>query len=231
MGSLAFISAEERLIASDIQSLANRLMQLDISEPNRVLAYVVAQCSLFEQIKARQYEDPLLTVLQETVLRGSAKEVTIGADGFTDEGNQEIREEGQVEPKAKQMWFADALNRKAESMGSLAFISAEERLIALDIQSLANRLVRLDISEPNRVLAYVVAQCSLFEQIKARQYDDPLLMVLLETIYIQEIVRLHGVPISIISDRGPQFTSHFTDEGNQEIREEGQVEPKVYRPI
>jgi len=31
----------------------------------------------------------------------------------------------------------------------------------------------------------------------------------LAQIYIQEIVRLHVVPISIISDRGPQFTSHF----------------------
>ncbi|WMV50937.1 hypothetical protein MTR67_044322 [Solanum verrucosum] len=28
-------------------------------------------------------------------------------------------------------------------------------------------------------------------------------------LYINEIVRLHGVPLSIISDRGPQFTSYF----------------------
>ena len=28
-------------------------------------------------------------------------------------------------------------------------------------------------------------------------------------IYINEIVRLHRVPLSIISNRGPQFTSHF----------------------
>ena len=28
-------------------------------------------------------------------------------------------------------------------------------------------------------------------------------------IYIQEIVRLHGVPISIISDRDPRFTARF----------------------
>ena len=28
-------------------------------------------------------------------------------------------------------------------------------------------------------------------------------------LYLTEIVRLHGVPLSIISDRGPQFTSIF----------------------
>ena len=28
-------------------------------------------------------------------------------------------------------------------------------------------------------------------------------------LYINEIVRLHGVTLSVISDRGPQFTSHF----------------------
>ena len=28
-------------------------------------------------------------------------------------------------------------------------------------------------------------------------------------LYINCIVRLHGIPLSIISDKGPQFTSHF----------------------
>ena len=31
----------------------------------------------------------------------------------------------------------------------------------------------------------------------------------LAKIYVSEIVRLHGVPLSIISDRGTQFTSLF----------------------
>ena len=31
----------------------------------------------------------------------------------------------------------------------------------------------------------------------------------LAKLYISEVVRLHGVPLSIISDRGTQFTSKF----------------------
>ena len=31
----------------------------------------------------------------------------------------------------------------------------------------------------------------------------------LAQVYLDEIVRLHGVPVSIVSDRGPQFTSRF----------------------
>ena len=27
--------------------------------------------------------------------------------------------------------------------------------------------------------------------------------------YIQEIIQLHGVPVSIVSDRDPRFTTHF----------------------
>ncbi len=31
----------------------------------------------------------------------------------------------------------------------------------------------------------------------------------LAKLYIDEIVRLHGVPVSIVSDRDPRFTSRF----------------------
>lgn len=81
MGSLAFISVEERPLALDIQSLANKLVRLDISEPSRVLACVVAQSSLLGHIKAPQFDDPHLAVLRETVLQGGAKNVSIGGDG------------------------------------------------------------------------------------------------------------------------------------------------------
>ena len=39
----------------------------------------------------------------------------------------------------------------------------------------------------------------------------------LAEIYIREIVRLHGIPVSIISDRGTQFTSQFWRAVQQEL--------------
>ncbi|XP_070045302.1 uncharacterized protein [Nicotiana tomentosiformis] len=81
MGSLAFIPVGERPLAMDVQALANRLVRLDIFEPSRVLYYVESHSSLFERIKARQYNDPYLLVLKDTVRRLCAKEVTIVDDG------------------------------------------------------------------------------------------------------------------------------------------------------
>ncbi|XP_070056960.1 uncharacterized protein [Nicotiana tomentosiformis] len=71
----------------------------------------------------------------------------------------------------------DALSRKAGTMGSIAYILVRERLLALDVHALANRFVRLDVSEPSLVLAFVVSQSSLYERIRVCQYDDPHLIV------------------------------------------------------
>ncbi|XP_070040015.1 uncharacterized protein [Nicotiana tomentosiformis] len=72
----------------------------------------------------------------------------------------------------------DALSRKAVSMGSLAFLHIGERPLAVDVQALANRFMRLDISEPSRVLACMVSRSYFFYRIRERQYNDPHLLVL-----------------------------------------------------
>ncbi|XP_070039552.1 uncharacterized protein [Nicotiana tomentosiformis] len=77
---------------------------------------------------------------------------------------------------------SDTLSRKAESMGSLAYLPVAQRPLSMDIQALANRFVRLDLSEPSCVLSCVVAQSSLLERIKARHFDDPHLLVLKDTV-------------------------------------------------
>ncbi|RVW89664.1 Transposon Ty3-G Gag-Pol polyprotein [Vitis vinifera] len=82
-----------------------------------------------------------------------------------------------------------------------------------------------------RDIAQFVAQCLVCQQVKAEHqrhrgnndwYCDRLTksahflpmkvnfsMDRLASLYIKEIVRMHGVPISIVSDRDPRFTSRF----------------------
>ncbi|XP_070041238.1 uncharacterized protein [Nicotiana tomentosiformis] len=73
---------------------------------------------------------------------------------------------------------ADALSRKAMSMGSLAFIPVGERSLVVDAQTLTNQFMRLDVSELGRVLACVVSRSSIYDCIRERLYDDPHLFVL-----------------------------------------------------
>ncbi|XP_070015353.1 uncharacterized protein [Nicotiana sylvestris] len=63
-------------------------------------------------------------------------------------------------------------------MGSLAFLHVGDRPLANDVQVLANRFVRLDISEPSWVLDCVVSRSSLFDHIRECQYDYPPFLVL-----------------------------------------------------
>ncbi|XP_070042836.1 uncharacterized protein [Nicotiana tomentosiformis] len=81
MGSLEYLPVVEKPLAIDVQALANQFLILDVSETSRVLACVVAQSSLLERIKARQFDNPHTLVLKDTVQRGGAKEVVIGDDG------------------------------------------------------------------------------------------------------------------------------------------------------
>ncbi|XP_070040016.1 uncharacterized protein [Nicotiana tomentosiformis] len=81
MGSLSNIPVGERLLALDVQTLANQLVRLDVSEPSRVLAYTVTRSSFLERIKDRQDDDPHLLVLRDTVRHGGDKHITVGDDG------------------------------------------------------------------------------------------------------------------------------------------------------
>ncbi|XP_070015233.1 uncharacterized protein [Nicotiana sylvestris] len=73
---------------------------------------------------------------------------------------------------------ADAFSHWAESLGSLAYLPASERPMAMDIQALASQFVRLNLLDPSQVLACVVSRSSLFDRIRERQYDDSHLLVL-----------------------------------------------------
>ncbi|XP_070002207.1 uncharacterized protein [Nicotiana sylvestris] len=153
-------------------------------------------------------------------------------------------------------------------MGCLAFISAEERPLALDIQSLANKLMRdgttgwyqggsivedgvlrhqgclcvpnvdglrgriLQEAHSSRYSIYP-GSTKMYRDLRqhfwwwrmkkdiveylARLTNSAHFILVVTTytlerlaqIYIQEILRLNGVSVSIISDSGHQFTLHF----------------------
>ncbi|XP_070042848.1 uncharacterized protein [Nicotiana tomentosiformis] len=78
--------------------------------------------------------------------------------------------------------MGDALSQKPETMGSLAYLSAVERPLALDVQDLDNQFVRFDISKRSRVISCVVSRSFLYDHIRECQYDDPHLLVLTYTV-------------------------------------------------
>ncbi|XP_059284846.1 uncharacterized protein LOC132038141 [Lycium ferocissimum] len=81
MGNLARLIALKRPLAMKVQTLANSLVQLDISDPSRVLSCVEVRSSLLDQIKAKQFEDAKLCKIRDKVLSGEAKEAMIDSEG------------------------------------------------------------------------------------------------------------------------------------------------------
>ena len=67
---------------------------------------------------------------------------------------------------------ADALSRKAGSMGSLAHLQVSRRPLAREVQNLANDLMRLEVTEKAELLACVEARSSFLDKIKGKQFDD-----------------------------------------------------------
>ncbi|XP_069145651.1 uncharacterized protein [Solanum lycopersicum] len=67
---------------------------------------------------------------------------------------------------------AEALSRKAGSMGSLAHLLVSRRPLAREVQTLANDFIRLEILEKGGFLACVEARSSFLDKIKAKQFND-----------------------------------------------------------
>ena len=67
---------------------------------------------------------------------------------------------------------ADALSRKAGSMGSLAHLQVSRRPLAREVQTLANDFMRLEVLEKGGFLACVEARSSFLDKIKGKQFTD-----------------------------------------------------------
>ena len=89
---------------------------------------------------------------------------------------------------------ADALSRKTPSMGSLAALSIEERLLARAVKVLANSLVHLQISEESDgMIAFIKARSALVERIRAHQFDDEKLCLIRDKVLKRILRRLYFI--------------------------------------
>ena len=67
---------------------------------------------------------------------------------------------------------ADALSRKAGSIGSLAHLQVSRRPLAREVQTLANDFMRLKVLEKGGFLASVEARSSFIDNIKGNKFAD-----------------------------------------------------------
>ncbi|XP_070002672.1 uncharacterized protein [Nicotiana sylvestris] len=138
-------------------------------------------------IKAQQFDDPHLVVLREAVLQGSAKEVSIGEDGV-------LRLQGRLcVPNSHGL--RERILEEAHSLRYSIHPGATKMYRDLRKHYWWRR-IKMDILGLTKSAHFIPIVTTYTPEILAQ-------------IYIREIVRLHGVPVSIVSDRGPQFTSHF----------------------
>ncbi|XP_060202552.1 uncharacterized protein LOC132630973 [Lycium barbarum] len=204
MGSLACLHIGERPLAREIQSLANSLARFDISEPGRVLACVEVRSSLLEQIRALQFDDPKLCKIRDKVLKGKASESRLDEEGI-------LRIKGRVcVPQT-----GDLTTLIMEEAHSL---SMKHDIVKFVSKCLNCQQVKYGHQKPGgNSQRMPIPECK-WDMI-AMDFLMTYTSEKLAKIYIHEVLRLHGVPVSIISDRGTQVTSYFWKNLQMELAE------------
>ncbi|KAH0757160.1 hypothetical protein KY290_020653 [Solanum tuberosum] len=246
MGSLSFLSVEERPLAMDIQFLANSMIRLDISDSRRVLAHMGVQSSLLDRIRGCQFEDEALVALRDRVLAGDAGQATLDPDGVLRFAGricvprvgdliQLILSEGHesrysIHPGTAKMyrdlrqhyWWGGMRRDIADFVFRCLCcqqVKAEHLRPGGEFQRLPipewkwERITMDFVVGLPRTSRGVDSIWVIVDRLTKSAHFIPVHTSYsaerLACIYIREVVRLHGVPVSIISDRGPQFTSSF----------------------
>ncbi|XP_049358817.1 uncharacterized protein LOC125823483 [Solanum verrucosum] len=143
-----------------------------------------------DQIRAHQVEDDNLRAIWYKVLRGEAKSVTFDPEGI-------LRICGRICVPGVGGW--------------VRMILEDAHCSKYSIHPRATKMCH-DLKQHywwcgmKKDIVDFVFKCLNCQQVK---YEHQIPGEQFSRIYIREFVRLHGLPISIVPDRGAQFTSHF----------------------
>ncbi|XP_070046669.1 uncharacterized protein [Nicotiana tomentosiformis] len=188
MGSLAHLETCQRPLAREVHQLASLGVRLANSNVGGVIVRNSVESSLVAEVKEKQYNDPVLVQLKEGIHKLKTTSFSLGMDDGT------LRYQGRLcVPNV------DGLRERimAEAYTSRYFVHSGSTTMYHDLKEV------YWWNDTKRGVADFVAK-SHFLLVKftdtAEQYAQ---------LYIKEIVRLHGTPVSIISNRGAQFTANF----------------------
>ncbi|KAH0652758.1 hypothetical protein KY289_030436 [Solanum tuberosum] len=210
IGSLAYLSVTKRPLAKEIQTLESKFIQLGISERGGVLVSIEVKATFIEEIKAKQFEDENLNEIKEKMSNGKSQKTTLDADGVTKMYRDLKRiywwsgmKKDIVEFVAKCQNFHQVKyehQRLASLLQRMPILEWKWEKITMDfVVGLPKSLGKFDSIW---VVVDRLTKSTHFIPVKIDYNAEQL-----AKIYVKVIVRLHGVPLSIISDRGTQFTS------------------------
>ncbi|XP_070004095.1 uncharacterized protein [Nicotiana sylvestris] len=181
MGSLARIVPVKRLLAKHIQRLEDTGIKFSVRNSEALLPCAQAKSSLVEHIKATEYEDERCCKYIDEALVGKSKDMIVDSDGV---------------------------------------LRMSDRLCVADVDGL--RHVILKEAHNTRYIIHPGSTKMYHDLKQFYWWEDRLTKsahflpvkttyggVKYAQIFMNEIVQLYGVPVSIISDKGSQFTSRF----------------------
>ncbi|WRX13589.1 Reverse transcriptase domain - like 10 [Theobroma cacao] len=214
MGSLAHISTNRRSLIREIHSLGDKGVHLEVTEATALLTHFRVRLILIDRIKEAQSKDDFVAKALEDPQGRKGKMFTKGTDGVLRYGTR--------------LYVPNRDGLKREIL--------EEAHMATYVVHLGATKMYQDLNEVywweglKRDVAEFICKCLVCLPRTSGGYDSIWIIVDRLTksahffsvkttygaaqyarVYVDEIVRLHGIPISIVSDRGVQFTSRYVE--------------------
>ncbi|KAH0741272.1 hypothetical protein KY290_034315 [Solanum tuberosum] len=214
MGSLACLSASKRHLAKEIQCLESNFMRLGISEKLGVLACIEAQDTTLDvdgvlnfkgRICVPRVDDLIPKLLAEA--HGSRYSIHPGVTKMYQDLKQIHWWSGMKKDIAE--FVAKCQNFQQVKYEHQRPVGLLQRMSIPVVVGLPKTLGKFDSIW---VVVDRLTKSAHFIPIRIEYNVEQLAKV-----YVKEIVRLHGVPISIISDHGTQLTSKFWRKLHEEL--------------
>ncbi|WMV18493.1 hypothetical protein MTR67_011878 [Solanum verrucosum] len=208
MGSVSHIEEGKRELVQDVHRLTRLGVRLMNSTKGGVMVQNSSNLSSGTNVKATQCLDPTLVELKEAILRKFVEAFSQGGDGV-------LRYQGRLcVPNVDDL--RERILSKAHSSRYSIHPGATKMYRDLREVYWWNGMKK-DIAEfvakcPNCQQVKLEHQKSRERMTKSAHFIPVKVSYVAENyakLYLKEMVRLNGLPLSIISDRGTQFTSQF----------------------